>query len=252
MKEYHKIQTVFYRDMESNNKHLLIGQWATPEFEYLQDAIWECEEKIDGTNVRVIFDGLTIDVRGKTDDATLHPTLVKNVRALFNDIDLLNQVFPNLQEDKQTVCMYGEGFGPKIQKGGGNYMQTGQITGMSYIMFDIKIGNWWLQRQDVRDIALRLHCLYTPIVYRGTLNQCIAFARRGYTSTFGNFNAEGIIARPLVELKNRRGDRIITKIKFKDFDRTVKQEKHSDMVDAMIYSMTAHRDPALGVLPPVE
>lgn len=251
MKEYHKIQTVFYRDMENNSKYLVPGRWATPEFEYLQNVQWECEEKIDGTNVRVIFDGLTIDVRGKTDDATLHPTLVKNVRALFNDINLLNEVFPNLQEEKQTVCLYGEGFGPKIQKGGGNYTKTGIIKDMSYILFDIRIGNWWLQRQDVRNIAQRLHLLYTPVVYRGTLNQCIAFAEAGYLSTFGDFMAEGVIARPLVELKNRRADRIITKIKYKDFDRTKPLLNHDDMADAMAYAMIT-RDPVLGQLPPQE
>lgn len=44
-------------------------------------------------------------------------------------------------------------------------------------------------------------------------------ARLGFKSTWGDFQAEGIVARPSVELKNRAGERIITKIKCKDFPR---------------------------------
>ena len=31
MNEYHKIQTIFKRDMERNGKTLLEGQWTLPE-----------------------------------------------------------------------------------------------------------------------------------------------------------------------------------------------------------------------------
>jgi hypothetical protein len=41
--------------------------------------------------------------------------------------------------------------------------------------------------------------------------------RTGFKSQWGDFIAEGIVARPVVELKSRNGDRIITKIKYKDF-----------------------------------
>ena len=41
--------------------------------------------------------------------------------------------------------------------------------------------------------------------------------RKGFSSQWGDFIAEGIVARPKVEMKTRRGDRIITKIKYRDF-----------------------------------
>lgn len=40
MNEYHKIQTMFMRDMECNGKTLLEGQWTLPEFEYLAGNVW--------------------------------------------------------------------------------------------------------------------------------------------------------------------------------------------------------------------
>ena len=45
----------------------------------------------------------------------------------------------------------------------------------------------------------------------------IAMARKGFDSIWGAFKAEGIVARPTVELRTRSGKRIITKIKHKDF-----------------------------------
>jgi hypothetical protein len=45
----------------------------------------------------------------------------------------------------------------------------------------------------------------------------VIFVQNGFTSQWGDFAAEGIVARPKIELKTRGGKRIITKIKHKDF-----------------------------------
>ena len=34
MTEYHKIQSIFKRDMTSKRKTLIEGEWTLPEFEY--------------------------------------------------------------------------------------------------------------------------------------------------------------------------------------------------------------------------
>ena len=41
----------------------------------------------------------------------------------------------------------------------------------------------------------------------------------GFDSRWGVFGAEGIVARPICELMNRQGERVITKLKCKDFPR---------------------------------
>lgn len=69
----------------------------------------------------------------------------------------------------------------------------------------------------MRYIARQLGILAAPVVGRGTLRDAVYRVRRGVKSTFGEFTAEGLIARPVVDLFSRAGGRVITKIKHKDF-----------------------------------
>jgi len=69
----------------------------------------------------------------------------------------------------------------------------------------------------VEDIGNKLNIDVVPIIGIGTLHRMIRMAQEGFKSTWGDFLAEGIVARPKIELKTRSGQRIITKIKYKDF-----------------------------------
>lgn len=206
MKEYHKIQTVFKRDMANKGKSLLVGQWTMPEFEYLATNEWIFTEKVDGTNIRVMFDGDKVSFGGKTDNAQIPVRLIERLRERFADTQLLKSAFQD-----GDVCLYGEGYGDGIQKGG-TYRAD-----QDFVLFDVKIGQWWLQRKDVEDIASKLSLEVVPIIGSGTLHECIEKVREGIVSQWGNFAAEGIVARPSTELLTRGGQRIITKIKCRDF-----------------------------------
>ena len=211
MREYHKINTIFKRDMESKSKSLIIGQYSMPEFEYLKDNIWIFTEKIDGTNIRVIWDYVKKDItfKGKTDNASIPANLFKELTLMFKP-EQLEEIFP-----ETDVCLYGEGYGVKIQSGG-NYIPDGN----DFILFDIKIGEWWLKKEDVFGIAESLDIDVVPIVGYGTLTDLIDLVKTGFKSKISenkSFIAEGIVARPKVELKARNGERIITKLKYCDF-----------------------------------
>lgn len=52
MEKYQKIQTIYKRD---ENKKVILGNFSRPEFEYLQNVNWRYTEKVDGTNIRIIF-----------------------------------------------------------------------------------------------------------------------------------------------------------------------------------------------------
>lgn len=207
MTEYHKIQTIFKRDMDHPQKKLIIGDWSTPEFEFLQDAEWEFTEKIDGTNVRVIWDGQNIAYRGRTDRAVLPIELLKALQGTF---DPQRDVFVEQFADK-TVVLYGEGYGGKIQAGK-KYRET-----PGFILFDVRIGHWWLKRDDVTSISSAFWLETVPVHGSGTLWQAVEDAHGGIQSLFGGFEAEGYVARPKVELLDRSGQRIIAKIKCRDF-----------------------------------
>lgn len=209
MKEYHKIHTVFKRNMETKQKTLLEGVYALPEFEYLQRNEWVFTEKVDGTNIRVIYQDGTLSFAGKTDNTQIPIPL-------FNKLtDIFTPLIPKLAEmfsaDASDVCLYGEGYGEKIQSGG-KY-----CVGNNFVLFDVNINGWWLSRKDVEDIGAKLGIDIVPIIGYGTLTYMVDVTRTGFKSQWGDFEAEGIVARPRIELTARNGNRIITKIKHKDF-----------------------------------
>lgn len=211
MNTYHKIQTVFLRNPETKFKTLLEGQYSKPEFEYLANNEWVYTEKVDGTSIRVIFNGERITFGGKTDRSQIPAQLVTRLEEVFlPKLDAFSEIFSG------EVCIYGEGYGAKIQKGGGNYNPF-----QDFVIFDIKVGDWWLERENILDIAakldLQLDLVVVPIIGRGTLPEMVGMVREGFNSIWGDFRAEGIVARPAVELKARNGSRIITKLKCKDF-----------------------------------
>jgi ATP-dependent RNA circularization protein (DNA/RNA ligase family) len=205
---YHKIQTVFKRDPATNFKTLLEGQYALPAFEYLKNNEWEFTEKIDGTNIRIMWKDKSLTFGGKTDNAQIPAFLFAKLQQLFS-VEQMTAYFPD-----SDVCLYGEGFGERIQKGGGNYIKDG----VDFILFDVRIGHWWLTREGVVDIAHQLHIMCVPIVAVGPLGGMINMVRDGFNSAIGTGMAEGVVARPAEDLFMRNGDRVITKLKHKDFN----------------------------------
>lgn len=214
MTKYPKIQTVFKRDM-SNKGKIIEGCYSLPEIEYLKDNKWVFTEKVDGTNIRIEWcRGVSRYFGGRTDNAQIPAFLVQRLEALFP----LAKLDESIIAEVDTLCLYGEGYGARIQKGGGNYISDG----VDFILFDVLVDGWWLKRADVGDVANRLSISIVPIIGTGTLNEGVKLVKDGIPSIWGNFPAEGIVMKPEVELKTRGGNRIITKIKHKDF-KSIKQ-----------------------------
>lgn len=221
-KPYPKIDTVFKRDPDNKHKTLLLGQFSRPAFEYLADNDWLFTEKIDGTNIRVMwhcgiptkqnFTG-SLSFGGKTDAAQIPAHLVKKLGELFT-LGLFMETFEKKDPlEHLDVTLYGEGYGAKIQKGGGKYIPDG----CDFILFDVRVNGIWLERHNVIDVAQKLRIKYVPVLATGTLKEAINLVRGGLSSLIAARDAEGLVMRPTVELFDRMGRRIITKIKHKDF-----------------------------------
>lgn len=210
MNQYHKINTIFNRDHDKPKNPIIMGEWSEPEFEYLANNNWIWTEKVDGTNIRVMWDGYTITFNGKTDNAQMPAPLVQRLNDMFlPQTEKFREIF---KDEFGGVCLYGEGYGAKIQKVGGLYRPD-----QDFVLFDIKIGNWWLRREDVEDIGSKLGLDVVPIVGEGTIWEAIRLVKAGMKSTWGDFESEGLVIRPKVELFARNGKRLITKIKTVDF-----------------------------------
>lgn len=227
METYPKIQTLFKRDMENKGK-MIKWSWTTPELEYLSRNDWEYTEKVDGTNIRIEYvpndtmKSSHVNFAGRTDRAVIPKHLLEYLEDTFHPL-----LFHKHGLVDTHLILFGEGYGPKIQSGGKYRDDT------SFVLFDVKIGDFWLSRANVNDIANRLGIESVPVIGHGTLLDAISIVEDGYIfndrgaivrhgrggldSKWGPFHAEGIVARPVVDLFNRKGERIITKIKSVDF-----------------------------------
>lgn len=210
MKEYTKIETVFERDMEGTKK-LIEGKYRNETVAYLKDNEWICTEKIDGTNIGVIWDGHKVSYQGRTERAQVPTHLMNRLIELFGgsiNEELFEQKFGEMQ-----VILFGEGYGAKIQNGG-KYRSD-----VSFILFDVYLPeqNLWLKRDAIENIAKAFGIEAVPIVLKGTLQQAVDYVKSKPKSTIGEADMEGLVCRPAIDLLDRMGQRVIVKVKVADF-----------------------------------
>lgn len=241
--EYHKIQGLYKRDDKGN---FILGDYSLDCFRYLENSVWQWTEKVDGTNIRIYIDPKVeaqelsdnisppfivepeITIGGHHNNSQIPPILKFNLDVIFGPDN-----FDRMQDTLEgPVVLYGEGFGGKIQSGHGIY---GYPLEPSFILFDVwvpdsrnRIGGYWLDYDSVSEIAIGLNIPQVPtatvngsVIGLATLKQAVYDVRyHGIPSLCGRAGAqaEGIVGTPKVPLFDRRGRRIITKLKAKDFD----------------------------------
>lgn len=214
MSEYHKIETLYERDEAT---HRLKPELVLKNPTYSLLKSWQFTEKIDGTNIRVIWKPVfaaigephkALTFAGKTDNAQIHPDLIK---WLYENVSAakLMEIFPDTM-----AVIYGEGYGAGIQKGG-DYSPTKKL-----IVFDVLVGEkWWLSQENVNDVAAKLGLDVVPYIGEMTLEEATEMVRAGFPSRLngGKMRAEGLVGRPAETLFDKKGARLIVKLKTKDF-----------------------------------
>ena len=212
MNEYTKIETIFERDMDGTKK-LIEGKFRNETVEFLKDNQWICTEKIDGTNIGIVWDGHKVSYQGRTERAQIPAHLMNKLIEMFGgetNEELFEQKFGETQ-----VILFGEGYGAKIQKGGGNYRSD-----VSFILFDVYLPkqNLWLKRDALEDIAKTFGIDVVPIVLTGTMQEAVDFVKQKPKSTIGVADMEGLVCKPAVDMLDRMGRRVIVKVKVRDFE----------------------------------
>ena len=204
--EYHKINTLFergedFRVDETKLKSPVIGTIKE----------WDVTEKIDGTNVRVMLSETgEFKVNGRTDNAQMPGDLVMKLVNQFT-VEKMKSAFW-LNDQPVSVVLYGEGYGAGIQKG------IAYRADKAFILFDVLVaGKFWLDHAAVDDVAAKLGCDVVPYLGRMTMEQIIDLVRTPFLSKIGTGMAEGIVARPIETLFDKRGERLIIKLKTRDF-----------------------------------
>ena len=225
---YPKIETLYRRDEAT---HYVTPALRRPEFAVPQR--WLLTEKIDGTNIRIPFytgteepqegvltDSAAVGYCGRTDQAQIPNFLVQHLRETFT-LDKMRACF----DPGTKGILFGEGYGERIQKGGGNYR-----SGVSFRLFDVVVFGpedfaWWLNWNDVEGVAAKLRIETVPVVSRSaSLVGAISTVQEGLGSAVAFLenrcmavDAEGIVARTDPLLFDRRGQRLVWKLKARDF-----------------------------------
>ena len=221
--KYHKINALYNRwrkDLDPietlplNKKYgdFKDGEFAQSEFEYLFNNQWIWSEKLDGTNIRIYANwseqyGIhTFEVKGKDENSSIPKDLLEWIKNwIYENSQIVSDLFA-----AEDIILYGEGVGTKIQKVGHNF------GSQHFKLFDVYINGFWLQKDDVLDIANKLS-LDTPITWIGTIQDAIDKVKTLPVSSFGNFTIEGYVGQPIVRLNDAKQKRIVTKIKVCDF-----------------------------------
>lgn len=209
MHQYHKIETLWKRDLEGTKK-LMPGVFRDETVEFLATNRWVWTEKVDGTNIRVHWDGYQVSFGGRTDRASIPAPLVNKLNEYFGG-EKNAQIFEQQFGDKEVI-LFGEGYGKGIQKVGADYIRDG----VDFILFDLLIGDNYQTRESVEKCAEAFGVKVVPIVGYGNLYDAVRFVSDHPTSTMGVCEMEGIVCRPFVELRSRGGSRVIVKIKYND------------------------------------
>ena len=143
----------------------------------------------------------------------------ENFTALF-DIDELTKRFQEI--DCEEVTIYGEAYGGKCQGMSKTYGEK-----LSFIAFEVKIGDCWLNVEDAMEVSAKLGFEFVPVDMVNENNIDILTALRDKDSFVAirrgmgeGHKKEGIVLRPLIELTKNNGKRIIVKYKRDDFKET--------------------------------
>ncbi len=221
--EYSKIETLYNRD---DKRFIIIGELRRPEFGNIKR--WSITEKLHGRNTRISLDnnGL-VDYGGKTDEAEMPPELLEYLRNTFPLEKLKAALWLPNKPVPKLATIYGEAYGPGMVPGSGLYRKD-----ISFRLFDCLIDIYWLERNNLEDVARKLDIKCVPLLgiidflptnvneieYILEINKenLVATEEGGSES----IRSEGIVAKCVPMLFYRKGEklgRVMWKLKIKDF-----------------------------------
>ena len=108
---------------------------------------------------------------------------------------------------RKTAILYGEIFGPKIQKG----FDYGR-TETDYAAFDMKIDGEWVDANDFLDRQRTFRFKVVPLLYCGRFSKSILKHSEGETLAGGKHIREGCVIRPVRERIDPKLGRVILKV----------------------------------------
>lgn len=164
-------------------------------------------EKIDGTSSHIGWQHENKQVHyfsgGEEHSNFVELFNTENIKAKFVEL------FPN-----KNVVIYGECYGGKQQ--GMSHVYGKQLK---FIVFDVKVDGMWLNVPNAEDVATKfglefVHYDRIDVTLENLKAAMEAPSIQAFRNGMGdNKPREGIVLRPLIEMKMNNGDRVIAKYK---------------------------------------
>lgn len=243
-KTYHHIDAPTYQDEDywkEHKKRILINPYdkyndydavdashRTTELVYLYTNPWTWKRKLDGENIRIYWNGEQALWNGKSNKFTC----TKKFQDYMNNT-FIEEIFEEKFGRDKEVYIYGEHMGPKVQ---GNELGLDEDE---VVIFDVEIDGMFVCKESIEQIAgyfgVKSVYDYMPkekllpkevlaewgdfLRKEITLDDLINLVAKGYLS-----NWEGIVCTPACNIKDHNGNRIIVKIKNKDYNKEWKRK----------------------------
>lgn len=210
---YHHINAPTIQDDEWGKTHkkrkLIIESgcgYRTKALEYLCYQEWNFKRKIDGANLRVQWNGEQALWNGKSNSFACGANLTEYMNETF-----LEEIFEEKFGRDKVVTLFGEHMGPKVQ---GNELG---LKKDEFILYDVNIDGTWLDMNGIRETAeyFKIRTVYDLMDNEYPYDTLDELIRRVSSGEFAQW--EGIVATPEVELRDQNGQRIIVKIKNRDY-----------------------------------
>lgn len=213
--KYSKFKSPFVKDSKFKNTKELS--------QILPKGRWIKTEKIDGTNIRIILT--------KKDEEGERKVIIGSRKLLLNPLDKTSNQYidclkeVNLHKLKEyfndmdsTITIYGEGCGAGVQKGGIYSPKK------DYRVFDIKIGNTYQDWEYVEKVCIDNQLNIVPVnseVEEITYEECLESLNKFQDTMIKDGTGgkpEGLVYKFEPVLLNKYGERLIFKIKHRDFE----------------------------------
>lgn len=245
MMRYPKVEGVFRR----NEEHQIIPEYKCPEFDLIKKFLMF--EKVDGSNAQIKISypahlhdtgdelvaerKVVLEIFSRNRKLGIEDTsgrkIVNALKPVLNGVDLKQWyidsfVTPNVDNSEfvyPDVRFFGEAYGPGIQKRGKIYRKEG----VSFILFDIHIGNTWLNWENVKEIGKKLSIPVVPEIMPIMVIGTPELVFNSFKDMLTDYSTllpdapggqlEGFILRPEPMILNRHGQRLVFKIKRIDY-----------------------------------
>ena len=122
MQEYQKIPSLYKFDSASKK---YVEEFFSPYFEYLKDNEWIVSEKVNGTNIRVYYDGHRVSWSGRTDKSELPKGVASLLQATFGGSEIIfEQAFGEKEVEESTkitstmIAIYNTTINKKLHNSG--------------------------------------------------------------------------------------------------------------------------------------